>query len=155
MRLMTALLLLPIVEIALFIRIGGLIGLLPTLALVIASAWLGLAVMRRQGLAALADVQRSVEQLRDPSAPLAEGALMLLAGGLLVLPGFLTDALGLALLIPTVRRRVRARFGRRVTKRVHGAAWPRPASPVIEAEYVVLDESPARPGRPPSGWTRH
>lgn len=158
MRLLIAFLLLPIVEIALFIQVGHLIGVLPTIALVILAAVAGVAVMRRQGLAALADAQRSLQELRDPSRPMAHGALVLLAGGLLVLPGFLTDAAGLILLIPAVRAwlidRVKGRVARHPS--AAAAAWTRPRQPVIDAEYVVIDEAPPSPGpRSPSGWTRH
>lgn len=171
---------LPIVEIALFILVGGEIGVLPTILLVILSAVAGMAVIRRQGLAARADLQRAMTEMRDPTDPLAHGALILLAGMLLILPGFFTDALGIALLIPPVRRALIAAMGRRV--RVSGAGFspgfgagfgpgpqgrgPRGDGRIIEADYVVVDDEREGPPRPdpglidnptrtrPSGWTR-
>ena len=170
---------LPIIEIALFIQVGGAIGVLPTILLVILSAMLGSWVMRRQGLAAMADLQRAVTEMRDPTDPLAHGALILLAGMLLVLPGFFTDAIGIALLIPAVRRLLISRLGRRV--RVSGTGFsagfgtgfdagfsggPRRGGPIIDADYTVVDEDRDHPPRPdpglienpprtrPSGWTR-
>lgn len=160
MRLPFLLLLLPIVEIALFIQVGHAIGVLATIALILLSAAVGLAVMRQQGLAALSDVERSVRQMRDPAAPLAQGALILLGGGLLVLPGFLTDAAGLALLVPGVRRLLIARLGRRIASRSLRAAgvspdWGRSRGAVLDGDYVVIEDAPRVPGGPPSGWTRH
>lgn len=158
---------LPLVEIALFIKVGGLIGLWPTLAIIIATAVLGTWLLRRQGAVALADVQRAFVEFRDPTAPLAHGALILLAGVLLISPGFFTDTLGFLLLVPGVRAAVIRAMGRRM--RVTRAGFGFPPEPaahrygrgaVIDADYV--DETPAAPQpprpdapqRPPSGWTR-
>ncbi|MEC9432879.1 MAG: FxsA family protein [Pseudomonadota bacterium] len=93
----------PIIEIALFIQVGGLIGLWPTLAIVLLTAFAGTALMRAEGRGAMAALQRSVAQGDDPSGPIAHGAMILVAGVLLLTPGFFTDAMGLALLLPPVR----------------------------------------------------
>ena len=114
MWLLIPFLVLPVVEIAVFIQVGGLIGLWPTIGLVILSAVAGSWLMRQQGAAALADLQRSFRELRDPTAPLAHGALILLAGALMVTPGFVTDSMGIALLIPATRRWVIRQLGRRM-----------------------------------------
>jgi UPF0716 protein FxsA len=150
----------PIIEIALFIEVGGLIGLWPTLAIVVLTAVAGTALMRRQGMAALERLRRSVEEGRDPVGPIANGALILAAGLLLLTPGFFSDSVGLLLLIPPVRTRVIAWGAARLTVRAAGfahARGPRRSSgpgDSIEAEYEVVDEQapPGRPGR--SGWTR-
>lgn len=181
MWLLIPFLVLPVIEIAVFIQVGGLIGLWPTIGLVILSAVLGSWLMRRQGAAALADLQRSFRELRDPTAPLAHGALILLAGALMVTPGFVTDTMGLLLLVPAVRRWVMGQLRRRMHMTsagfVHGSAgpanWPRGRSRpgpargprIIDADYVVVEDEPGpdggqppSPGRtpgPPSGWTRH
>lgn len=145
----------PIVEIALFIQVGGLIGLWPTLAIVVATAALGTGLVRRQGLAALRQVQASFTDLRDPTRPLAHGAMILAAGLLLLTPGFFTDALGLALLVPGVRDAVLGYIRRRLAVRSFtmgrsGMAPPPPArEDVVEGEFV---EMPRREG--PSGWRR-
>ncbi len=183
MWLLILLLLWPIAEIALFIEIGSEIGVAATILWVILSAMIGIWAMRLQGVAAMVDLQRAVEDFRDPSRPMAHGALAMLGGGLLVLPGFLTDALGILLLIAPVRAALLSLLGRRVRASGRmGAGWPprqphRP--PVIDAEFVVVEEpddgfpppdapdydnpdaGPAPPHGPgdgkrrPSGWTRH
>ena len=162
----------PIVEIALFVQIGGAIGVGVTILWVLASAALGLWILRRQGMAATADLQRALAEFRDPARPLVHGALVMLGGGLLVLPGFLTDALGLLLLVPPVRslllrglrRRVRvaaAGLGTGFGTGRHGTPRGRPT--VIDAEYAVIEEEPGdappaalppRGPRRPSGWTQ-
>ncbi len=103
MYLFLAFLLVPIIEIALFIQVGGLIGLWPTLAIVVLTAVLGTVLVRTQGRTALANLQRSFAELDDPTEPLAHGAMILLSGVLLLTPGFFTDAVGFALLVPGIR----------------------------------------------------
>ncbi len=149
----------PIIEIALFIQVGGEIGLLPTLAIVILTALAGTFLMRLQGLQALSKLQNSIETGGDPVGPIAHGALILVAGMLLLTPGFFTDAVGLLLLIPPVRDALIRRGASKMTVRAAGFARsaqtrsaPGPQRP-IDAEYVVLeDDEDARPGD--SGWTK-
>ena len=93
----------PIIEIALFIQIGGEIGLLSTLGIVIATAFLGTYLVRKQGLNAFSQLKNNVETLENPIAPLAHGIMILLAGALLLTPGFFTDAVGFSLLVPNIR----------------------------------------------------
>ncbi len=150
----------PMIEIALFIKVGGLIGLWPTMALVFASAFLGSALMRSQGRQVLGELRGSLNSMNNPMSPLAHGALIVLGGILLVTPGFFTDAMGLLLLVPPVRRRVIAYLGQRV--QVQGGfaqtddfgQQTRRGPEVIDGEFYELDdEPPAKPGN--SGWTRH
>ncbi|TNE93282.1 MAG: FxsA family protein, partial [Rhodobacteraceae bacterium] len=93
----------PLIEIGLFIQVGGLIGLWPTLGIVLLTAIVGTSLVRREGARALDDLRSSLNELRDPSRPLAHGAMILVAGVLLLTPGFFTDAVGLSLLVPPVR----------------------------------------------------
>lgn len=93
----------PIIEIALFIEIGGYIGLWPTLITIFVTALIGAALVRAQGLATLAKAQREVDAGRPPVRELFDGVCILIAGALLLTPGFLTDALGLGLLVPAFR----------------------------------------------------
>ncbi len=96
----------PLIEIALFIQIGGAIGLAPTLIIVILTAVLGTFLVRNQGRIALGNLQRSFSELNDPTEPLAHGAMILISGALLLTPGFFTDAIGFSLLLPPVREAV-------------------------------------------------
>jgi UPF0716 protein FxsA len=158
MWLFLAFLLVPIIEIALFIQVGGLIGLWPTLGIVVLTAVAGTALVRSQGFRVLADLRNSFERLSDPTEPLVNGAMILFAGALLLTPGFFTDSLGLLLLIPGVRSKVyrwiRARV---VVESVAFGPSPgtrRPRDPdVIDAEYHEVKPTHRPDG--PSGWTRH
>lgn len=97
-------LLLPIAEIAIFIKVGQTIGLWPTLALVIGAALLGGALLRQQGLSVLMQLRGNVAAGKLPGQAIADAMLIGVAAVLLVLPGFLSDVVGLALLLPPVRR---------------------------------------------------
>jgi UPF0716 protein FxsA len=145
----------PIIEIALFIQIGGWIGLWPTLAIVVLTAAVGTILVRTQGLQTLRALQANVERGGDPMGPIAHGALILLAGVLLLTPGFFTDGVAVALLVPPVRAAV-IRWGAarltvfaagRMQRPAPGAPGPRSRGrpETVEAEYEVLDEEPPRP----------
>lgn len=161
MWLFLAFLSVPLIEIALFIQIGGVIGLWPTLGIVVLTAVLGTWLVRTQGALAMGQLRNSFSRLDDPTEPLAHGAMILIAGALLLTPGFFTDGVGFALLMPPVRH---AAFNY-LRKRVHverfemGPDGPQrhrrpPHGPdVIEGEYEELDP-PANSGRSPSGWTK-
>ena len=103
MRLFLILLAVPVIEIGLFIEIGGWLGTWPTIGLVVLTALIGSILLRQQGLAALRDVQGRLMAGEDPGRMLADGAMILIAGALLLTPGFFTDAVGFSLLIPGVR----------------------------------------------------
>jgi UPF0716 protein FxsA len=145
----------PIIEIALFIQVGGWLGLWPTLAIVVLTAIAGTMMVRSQGARALANLQRSFSDLNDPTEPLAHGAMILFSGALLLTPGFFTDALGFALLIPAFRKYVMRQIGKRiqVSSVVAGQAqWTGDTGDtVIDGDFEVEED----PNRPPSGWTRH
>ncbi|AUG54681.1 FxsA family protein [Thalassospira marina] len=94
----------PIVEIAVFIQAGELIGLWPTIAIVILTAILGTSIMRVQGLQTLARAQQELDRGEMPLGPLFDGVCILIAGILLLTPGFVTDTMGFLLLIPPLRR---------------------------------------------------
>lgn len=106
----------PIIEIALLISVGGLIGLWPTLAIVIATAAVGAWMVKSQGRQAMANLRLSFQELRDPAEPLAHGAMILVAGAMLVTPGFFTDAVGFALLVPPVRDAAYRHLRRRIAR---------------------------------------
>jgi UPF0716 protein FxsA len=107
-------LIVPITEIAVFIVVGQFIGILPTIALVILTAVLGAALLRHQGMGLAMKVRNEMEAGRVPGRDLANGAMMLVAGVLLLTPGFVTDTLGFLLFVPHVRARVFAFLAKRV-----------------------------------------
>ncbi len=169
MWLFIAFLAVPLIEIALFIQVGGAIGLWPTLAIVVLTAVLGTWLVRAQGRLAIGNLRGSFSRLDDPTEPLAHAAMILVAGALLLTPGFFTDGAGFALLMPPVRhlafefmrKRVAVRRfemgpdGPRQTHRgPHHDPGPRQDADVIDAEFHEVDP-PKRPTHGNSGWTRH
>jgi UPF0716 protein FxsA len=149
MWLLLAFIAVPLIEIALFIQVGGVIGLWPTLAIVILTALAGTALLRRQGFQEVNRLRAALGGDGDPSEPLVHGAMILFAGALLLTPGFFTDAVGFALLLPPVRAWLFAHIRRRIV--VHDMNRPRPRPDIIEGEYEAVE--PDR--NDPSGWTRH
>ena len=103
MVLLLAFIIVPIAEIALLVHVGGLIGSWQTIGLVVLTAVLGTALFRAQGFRVLMRAQDVLTQGGFPAEELFDGICILLAGVLLLTPGFLTDALGLALLVPGLR----------------------------------------------------
>ena len=99
-------LIIPAIEIALFIQIGGVIGVIPTLLLILITAIVGVALLRLQGLVTLVRVQESLNRGEIPAVEMLEGLMLLLSGAFLLTPGFFTDAVGFAALMPAVRRSV-------------------------------------------------
>lgn len=93
----------PIMEIAVFIQAGEILGLWPTLLTVILTAIMGTALLRHQGLATLKKVQDSMNAGRPPVAELFDGLCLFVAGLLLLTPGFVTDAVGFLLFVPPLR----------------------------------------------------
>ena len=159
MPLFLAFLLIPLIEIGLFIQIGGWIGLWPTLLVVVLTAILGTYLVRDQGRKALGELQRSFSELDDPSEPLAHGAMILVAGALLLTPGFFTDGVGFLLLIPGFRAaafrwlksRIKVNSFSMGTSQTHR----RPTdTTIIDADYQEIDPNKGSSGGP-SGWTRH
>lgn len=95
--------LVPIIEIALFVQVGGVLGLWPTLFLVLLTAVVGASLVRSQGIATLMSVQDRLNQGELPAQQIVEGVMLAVAGVLLLTPGFMTDTLGLVVLLPGPR----------------------------------------------------
>ena len=93
----------PLIEIAVFIEVGDRIGLWPTIAVVVATAVAGGAMLRHQGMSVLARAQKAMERQEFPVAEIIDGVCLLFAGALLLTPGFVTDALGFVLMVPGLR----------------------------------------------------
>jgi UPF0716 protein FxsA len=157
--LVLAFILVPLAELAVIIAVGDVIGLLPTLLLLlgisIAGAWLA----KREGLAAWRRFQLAVAEGRVPTVEVADGAMVLLAGALLLTPGFLTDVAGVLLLLPPTRAaarrlvpRLAARRMRRRARRVvivDGTAREAGSTKVTWGTPEVSSRDPAGPDRDP------
>ncbi len=106
----------PIAEIAIFIVVGNRIGIGATIAVVVVTAVIGAALVSRQGRGEMESVRLALTEGTFPGAQLAHGAMILVAGALLLTPGFATDAVGFALLVPRFREALRIwalrRYGR-------------------------------------------
>ena len=149
-----ALLGVPLIEIAVFIEVGDRIGLWPTLALIVATALAGAALLRHQGLTTLARARETVERGAIPVQEVLDGVCLLVAGALLLTPGFVTDVAGGLLLVPAVRRLLQRWALSRliVSKRVDmttGGRRPGEDADVIEGDYIVVheDDGPPAPSR--------
>ncbi|NJM84254.1 MAG: FxsA family protein [Tabrizicola sp.] len=153
MWLILSFLAIPLIEIGLFVQIGGAIGVWATLAWVLVSAAIGMLILRGIGIATALTLRQDIGRMRDPVSPLAHRAIMALAAMLLVLPGFFTDAMGLLLLVPPVRSALIAFVASRVRIIRTG---PTAQGDVIEGDWQEApdDQKPDR-SLPPSGWTRH
>ena len=157
MWLLIAFIAVPLIEIALFIQVGGFLGLWPTLGIVIATAFLGSWLVRSQGARELANLRGSFSELRDPSEPLANGAMILFAGAMLLTPGFFTDALGFALLFPPFRAFAYKQVKSKVkVQQFSMGGGPQPQNPSSPDDRVIDgDFEEVKPTHGPSGWTKH
>jgi len=94
----------PIIEIFLLIKVGSIVGAIPTILLIIATAILGAFLLKAQGISTLNRVQSSLQRGEVPALEMMEGLILLVCGALLLTPGFFTDALGFIALIPIIRQ---------------------------------------------------
>lgn len=144
MYLLLGFLLIPIVEIAVFIQVGGAIGLWPTVALVIATAVAGTALLRSQGFAVLGRARESLARNELPVAEVFDGLCLLVAGILLLTPGFVTDTLGLLLFVPPIRiwlrNNVLDRLIRAGNLHVHAGPGRRHGPTILEGEFQEVRE---------------
>jgi UPF0716 protein FxsA len=148
MSILVLLLLWPLIEIAGFAWIGGMIGVGPTIGFVLVSGLLGLALLREAGLATLMRLRASLEAGKTPVPAALDGAGRILGGLLLVVPGFFSSAIGVLLLIPPLRRLLTGLIARRLQEggsiRVVGfGTVVQPDPTVIEGEFRELP--PERP----------
>lgn len=158
---LAALILVPLAEIVVFIEVGGLIGALPTVALVVAIAILGTWLLRRQGLDTFRKTQEALNRGEMPVTEMLDGFFLVFASLLMVTPGLLTDAIGLLLLVPSLRRRF-GRFALGWLMAHTKAEWAMSGStmrggaqsggPIIEGEAETVEPERGEPerGRPPS-----
>ena len=150
LALLFALFALPLLEIALLIKAGQVLGFWGVLLLVIGTAMLGMMVIRRHGFTMARRMSEAIERGQQPGGAVLEGALTVLAGSLLVAPGLITDTLGLLLLIPPLRTAL-AKWGAGLLFPNMSPEVVREPPPgdgtIIEGEFERLDERTADPGR--------
>jgi UPF0716 protein FxsA len=161
----------PLLELALLIKVGGLIGFWPTIGIIIVTAALGVAVIQSHGVRVMQQAMATLAQGGMPVRAVADNTFILIAGLLLILPGLATDLLGLLLLIPPLRQAV-SQWGMRKllmsgrvrtwTAQAGGQqSWPQqeprrptqpfdaqgPGEPEMDAEPVAKSWPKSRPGR--------
>ena len=151
MRLLIVFIAVPLIEIGLFIQVGGIIGLWPTLLIVLITAIAGTWLVRSQGAQALVNLQGSFHNMKNPTEPLAHGAMILFAGALLLTPGFFTDSVGFLLLFPPFRMFVMHSIRSKLKTSNINFTTPHGGSDedVIEGRF-----EPVSPNEEPSGWTK-
>jgi UPF0716 protein FxsA len=134
-----------VVEISVIIQVGQWIGFLNTVGLLLLVSLVGAWLVKRQGLGVMTRIREQRSAGRLPATEAFDGALIFVAGVLLVIPGFVTDALGLLLLVPPIRAVVRRFVSRRVLREVEmvrSRQWTRADPP---PRQYVPPESPPRP----------
>lgn len=168
----------PLIELALLIKVGEVIGIAATIALVILTAVIGVSLLRRQGMMALRKAQESMQAGRPPIDSVIDGVCLLLAGAFLLTPGLLTDTVGFLLLVPQIRSGIAGwafkkmqqsgqvdinifggpggpagpRGPRRPPPRQPKPEPRRPPGPIIEGEFTDLEAEPEKPEKTkPSG----
>ncbi len=143
----------PLLEIAVFIEVGGLLGLWPTLIIVILTAVAGTQLLRMQGIATLGRIRTQLDRGQIPTTELFDGACLLVAGALLLTPGFVTDAGGMLLFVPQVRAYLRHMVAKRAAASASARVWVDGQEvtenpDVIDGDAVEIDEGPdTRPTR--------
>ncbi len=136
-----AFLIIPFVEIYLLLQVGGIVGVFPTIALVVLTAIIGAGLLRQQGLATWQRFQDNLAKGTLPAYEMVEGPILLVGGALLLTPGFFTDIIGFACLIPPMRKKIAQYI---IEKRLVQAGVPPHQQPksqpdVIEGEFRKED----------------
>lgn len=152
----------PIAEIWAIIQVGQAIGVLPTILLLIVDSILGSTLVRSQGRRAWTRLTQTISEGRVPTTEVADGAMILFGGALMLAPGFLTDILGVLLLLPPTRALLRPvllrritiagpaiAFGSRASARAGGTRGTRPPAYDVEGTVADDDAAPRGPGALP------
>jgi UPF0716 protein FxsA len=148
----------PLVELYVIIKVGGAIGIVPTLLILLADAVIGSLLLRHQGRAAWVRFNRALNEGRMPHKEVLDGVLVIFGGALLLTPGFITDIFGFVLLIPPTRAGVRAFMSRIVKGRLsmgpRAAMWGFGRVRDGRARRSAPEAGPGRPtpASDPFGW---
>ncbi len=129
----------PIVELYVIIQIGSLIGVWPTIALLLADALLGSLLLRHQGRGAWRRFNAALAERRFPGREVADGLLIAIGGTLLLTPGFVTDIVGLVFLIPPTRAIVRRLLRGFVARRFVVVGMPGPSAPSAPKQHYDFE----------------
>ena len=137
----------PLLELYVLIEVGSEIGALPTILISVFTAVLGASLVRMQGVSVLLRVQQTLARGEVPALEMLEGALLMMAGIMLLFPGFITDAFGFLLLVPPLRRKLILAVMKRSGAMGPGSGGSSPASEaevrkirIIEGEYRHEDD---------------
>lgn len=133
-RLLLLFIIVPILELALFMLLGSKMGLPTTLIIIVATAFLGAALTKSQGAKALHNFQNALAMGKMPHKEIVDGLLILIAGAVLLTPGFLTDAVGFLLLLPPARAAIRGVLTDKLAKKAHVAVGGNPLDPDFQPE---------------------
>jgi len=140
-RLLILFITVPLLELSIFLTLGTKIGIPATIAIVILTGFLGAWLTKSQGLKVLSRYQTAIQSGRIPHQEITDGLLILIAGAVLLTPGFLTDVIGFSLLVPPIREKVRGLIGGYLKGRIRVAgdtvdAPQDPETISIEAEVI-------------------
>ncbi|MDB4381706.1 FxsA family protein [Akkermansiaceae bacterium] len=131
-RLLLLFILVPIAELSLFITLGDWIGTPKTIAIIIFTAIIGAALTKSQGRLAMQKLKQATSEGRMPHNEAMDGILILIAGAVLLTPGFLTDAVGFLLLVPPVRALIRGRLAEKLKSKIQ----------VVAPQFPQAEEKP-------------
>ena len=133
----------PLMEIWVFIEVGGRIGATSTIAIILLTGVAGALLLRIQGLGVLLRARKTMEQGLTPVAEVLDGVCLIIAGLVLLTPGFVTDAIGAVLFIPPVRRAIAVWvLGRVQARHRANTRAPEPGSATIDAVYEEIPDDP-------------
>jgi UPF0716 protein FxsA len=138
----------PVLEISMFISVGTVIGLGPTLAIVIATAIIGAVLVKKQGLKTLFSAKKNLRNNQLPIHEFFDGLILIVAGLFLITPGFVTDSIGLLLFLPQIKMFLKniisnllvARTAAGVYTNINNTEPIRPTNPTIDGEFETVDQ---------------
>lgn len=152
MPLILILLVVPLIELLVLIEVGGEIGAWPTIGLVVLTAVAGGLAMRQQGMRTLRRAEAALAAGRPPVREVFDGLCILAGGGLLLLPGFITDAIGILLIVPGIRHGLGRALWRAIAGRGEVRAWAARRTAhegvVIDTDFEEIDPRTGRPRAP-------
>ena len=136
----------PVLEISVFISVGALIGLWPTLAAIVATAIVGAFFVKKQGLATLYNAQQNINNGQLPVEELFDGLFLIVSGLLLITPGFVTDGVGFLLFLPEFRVLLKRFISNVLVARTTARVYPntdhtkqtKPNNPIIDGEFEEI-----------------